>query len=47
MLQPDPESMKQEAFGVETRNPVTGPSKRFKQGQITPQFNLTACSGLA
>ncbi len=30
MLQRDPESMKQKAFGIETRNPVTegaGPSK--------------------
>ena len=36
MLQRDPESMKQKAFGVETRNPVAGPSKRFNQGRITP-----------
>ena len=36
MLQRDPESMKQKAFGVETRNPVAEPSKGFSQGRITP-----------
>lgn len=36
MLQRDPESMKQKAFGVETRTPVVGPSKRFNQGRSTP-----------
>ena len=39
MLQRDPESMKQKAFGVETRTPgaeVAGPSKRSVQRRLTP-----------
>ena len=36
MLQRDPESMKQKAFGVETRSLVAGPSKRFNQGRNSP-----------
>ena len=40
MLQRDPESMKQKAFGVETRSPgveeVAGPSKRPIQRRLTP-----------
>ncbi len=36
MLQRDPESMKQKAFGIETPNPMVGPSNNFNSRKTAP-----------
>ena len=37
MLQRDPESMKQKAFGIETPNPKAGPSNSFDSQKTVPR----------